>query len=139
MADTRLVDYYAVLSIPPTADLMGIENAYAHLSDALATRVDVDDSSREALFRLNEAYGVLSKPEVRREYDRVYFSKEIALQREREKREERKRRWMGNILVGALVAMILFQAAVLYYVGRDSFDGAVDNVVDPLVPNGAGD
>lgn len=137
MAESRIVDYYAVLSVPPTADLMGIENAYAHLSDELATRVSVDDSSREALFRLNEAYGVLAKPEMRREYDRAYFSKDIAIAEAAIKRVERNRRWQANLLVGALGLVVLVQAVALAYVGRDQIGPVVDAVVGPLLPGNA--
>ena len=35
MAEAKLMDYYAVLNLPPKADLSGIENAYARLSDDL--------------------------------------------------------------------------------------------------------
>ncbi len=137
MAESRIVDYYAVLAVPPTADLMGLENAYAHLSDELATRVTVDDSSRDALFRLNEAYGVLSKPDMRREYDRVYFSKEIATAEAAIKRVERNRRWQANLLVGALGLVVLVQAVALAYVGQDQLGAVVDAVVGPLLPGNA--
>lgn len=138
MAETRIVDYYAVLAIPATADLMGIENAYAHLSDELATRVSIDDSSHEALFRLNDAYSVLSKPDMRREYDRVYFSKDIAIAEAVIRSEAKKKRWMSNVLVGALGLVVLVQAVALAYVGWDQIGSIVDTVVGPLLPGGAG-
>jgi hypothetical protein len=138
VAETRIVDYYAVLAVPPTADLMGIENAYAHLSDELATRVTVDDTSRSALFRLNEAYKVLSKPELRTEYDHVYFSKDIAVAEAVMRTEARKKRWMANTLVGALGLVVLVQAVALAYIGRDQLQPLVDVVIGPLLPGDAG-
>ena len=138
MAETRIVDYYAVLAIPSTADLRGIENAYAHLSDELATRVSVDDTSRDALFRLNQAYGVLSKPELRVEYDHAYFSKDIAIAEAVMRIEARKKRWMANTLVAALGLIVLAQAGVLAYVARDQLGPLVDVIVGPLLPGDAG-
>ena len=138
MAETRIVDYYAVLAIPPTADLMGVENAYAHLSDELATRVSVDDTSRDALFRLNQAYRVLSKPELRTEYDHAYFSKDIDIAEAVMRIEARRKRWMANTLVAALGLIVLVQAGVLAYVGRDQLGPLVDVIVGPLLPGDAG-
>ena len=138
MAETRIVDYYAVLAIPPTADLMGIENAYAHLSDELATRVTVDETSRDALFRLNQAYKVLSKPELRTEYDHAYFSKDIAIAEAVMRTEVRRKRWMANTLLAALGLIVLVQAGVLAYVGRDQLGPVVDVIVGPLLPGDAG-
>jgi len=35
VSDAKLIDYYAVLNLPPKSDLSGVENAYARLSDDL--------------------------------------------------------------------------------------------------------
>ena len=74
MAEAKLIDYYAVLNLPPKADLSGVANAYARLSDDLMRIGEHDETAKEGMKRLNEAYAVLSKPELRREYDRAFFS-----------------------------------------------------------------
>ena len=93
MAEAPLIDYYAILNLPPKADLLGIENAYARLSDDLAVRGGVDETAEAALERVNEAYSVLSKPELRRVYDRAFFATEIA---EAERRGSRTRTAPGR-------------------------------------------
>ena len=45
MAEAILTDYYAVLNLPHDADLIGIENAYARLSDELAMGTNLDASA----------------------------------------------------------------------------------------------
>lgn len=120
MADAPpLIDYYAVLNLPPRADLAGIENAYARLSDELVKRAEVDETSQDALNKVNEAYSVLSKPEIRRAYDQEFFAHEIA-ETERTRRAELRRKvWMSRMLVGALAVIVLVQAAALAWLGRD--------------------
>ena len=78
MPDRTIADYYSVLNLPPHADLAGVENAYARLSDELAHMGEMDDACAEALQRLNEAYAVLSRPELRREYDSIFLAAERA-------------------------------------------------------------
>lgn len=117
MSEAPLVDYYATLNLPPRADLVGIENAYARLSDDLAVRGHVDDTVDVALERLNEAYSVLSKPELRRVYDRAFFAKEIADAERTARSEMRRRNFVAAALVGGLCLIVLAQAAVLVYLG----------------------
>lgn len=123
MAKGELIDYYGLLNLPPRADLMGIENAYARISDDLAKQMHVDDTSQDALKRVNEAYAVLSKPELRREYDRVFFSKEIAAAEKAAQDELRRRAWKERVLVGALLVIVAGQAAMLLYIGWDQITG----------------
>jgi curved DNA-binding protein CbpA len=117
VAEAPLIDYYAILNLPPKADLLGIENAYARLSDDLAVRGGVDETAEAALERVNEAYSVLSKPELRRVYDRAFFAREIA-EAEREARSlERRRAIASGLLIGALGLVVVAQAALLTYIG----------------------
>jgi curved DNA-binding protein CbpA len=117
VAEANLIDYYAILSLPPRADLMGIENAYARLSDDFARQMEVDDTSKEALVRLNEAYSVLSRPELRREYDRAFFRRELDALERQEKWAHRRRMLAEKTLLGALVGIVAAQAGVLLYLG----------------------
>ncbi|MEP7262643.1 MAG: DnaJ domain-containing protein [Usitatibacter sp.] len=119
MAKGDLIDYYGILNLPPRADLMGVENAYARISDDLAKQIAVDDGSKLALVRVNEAYSVLSKPELRREYDRVFFSREIAASQKAEEAALRRKLMKERILIGALVLIVAGQGAMLAYVGWD--------------------
>lgn len=117
MADAALIDYYAILNLPPRADLPGVENAYARLSDELARRMEIDETSADALKRVNEAYSILSRPELRREYDRAFFAKEIAEAERLWHRAERRRLLAGRLMMAALIGIIGVQAAVLVYIG----------------------
>lgn len=114
-----MVDYYAILNLPPTADLTGIDNAYARLSAELAERSEVDETSVNALQRVNEAYAVLSKPNLRIEYDSIFFKAEIDRQEQMAESADRRRRLMGNMIVGALVLLVAAEAAGLAYLARD--------------------
>jgi len=105
-----------MLNLPPTADLMGVENAYARLSDELAGRMEFDDTAGDALRRLNEAYSVLSKPELRREYDRVFLARELEETERRLLVEQRKRRLLGRVMVGGLICIMLVQVVALGYI-----------------------
>ncbi len=119
MAEAALVDYYAILNLPPRADLAGIENAYARISDDLALRGAEDEACHVALSRVNEAYAVLSKPELRRAYDREFFSKEIAEAERLRRAELRRKSIVSGILIGALGLIVMVQAGVLIYIGWD--------------------
>ncbi len=119
MTTPNLIDYYKVLAVPPDADLIGIENAYVRLSDELVKHADDDDETDSALARLNEAYTVLANPETRRKYDRLLFSAEYEALERRLQAEVRRRRIARNIIVGALMLVVLGQAAALAYLGRD--------------------
>ena len=124
MAKGELIDYYGILNLPPRADLMGVENAYARISDDLAKQMVVDENSKEALNRANEAYSVLSKPELRREYDRVFFSREIAASQKADEAALRRKLMKERILIGALVLVVAGQGAILAYVGWDQLSAS---------------
>jgi len=123
MAEAKLMDYYAVLNLPPRADLSGIENAYARLSDDLMKQSEDDETYRDAMQKLNEAYAVLSKPELRREYDRAFFKGELERLEREARAAQRRRNAAGNILVGALALVVAVQAAALVYLGWGAVTG----------------
>jgi curved DNA-binding protein CbpA len=125
----RIVDYYAVLNLPATADLEGIENAYTRLSQELARQIAGDETAALALERLNDAYSVLGHPNQRREYDKVYFSKEIAEFHAQQESARRRQRFTSGIIVSALGLVVLGQSAVLIYMGRDYIATAADIVL----------
>jgi len=132
VAQRRIVDYYAVLNIPSTADLNGIENAYARLSEELARQIPEDETAAVALKRLNEAFMVLSRPENRREYDKLYFSKEIADYHAARSAARRRRTIVSSILVGSLLLLVTAQSVVLAYLGREYVASAVDLLQRPF-------
>lgn len=113
-----LIDYYALLNLPPKADLGGVENAYARISDELVKRSEIDDTCHDALAKVNEAYSVLSKPELRRAYDREFFRNEIIEAERQLLAEARRRELMSRILVGVLALIVAVQAAALVYIGH---------------------
>lgn len=137
MAEQKLVDYYSILNLPPRADLQGIENAYARLSDEFAHRMDVDETSGAALHRLNEAYSVLSRPELRREYDRVYFNREREMAEQRTAARERRREAMRRTLVYSLSAVVTLQLVALVAIGHGEILDAAQAVISPLLPGDA--
>jgi curved DNA-binding protein CbpA len=107
LAATKVVNYYAMLNLPPTADLVGVENAYARLSDEFAGRMEFDDTAVDGLRRLNEAYSVLSKPDLRREYDRVFLAAE---QTNGGCSRTTEATLLARLMVGTLVAIVLLQS-----------------------------
>lgn len=123
MSDARLIDYYAVLNLPPKSDLSGVENAYARLSDDLMKQSEHDETAREAMQRLNEAYAVLSKPELRRGYDRAFFKGELDRLEKETRALQRRRNMAGNLLIGALGLIVAVQAGALLYLGWDNATG----------------
>ena len=123
MAEANLMDYYAVLNLPPKADLSGIENAYARLSDDLMKQSEQDDTFRDAMQKLNEAYAVLSKPELRRDYDRAFFRGELERLEKEAKALQRRRSLAGNMMVAALGLIVAVQAGALLYLGGDAVTG----------------
>lgn len=132
MAEVRLVDYYSVLNLPHTADLTGVENAYARISDELAQLTEVDDECREALERVNEAYAVLSKPELRRGYDAVFLAKEREAEQRKWAATVRRRVWVQRAIIAALGLVVVAQAGVLVYIGWDEVSDAVGMVTGAL-------
>ena len=123
MAEAKLMDYYAVLNLPPRADLSGIENAYARLSDDLMKQAEDDESYRDAMQKLNEAYAVLSKPELRREYDRAFFKGELERLEREARAAMRRKNAAGNLLVAALGLVVAVQMGGLIYLGGDAVTG----------------
>ncbi len=134
MANPRIVDYYAVLAIPPNADLIGIEAAYTRLSDELVRRSNVDETANTALDRLNEAYDVLANPETRRQYDGVLFQTEIEILRRQQEKEDRRRWLVRASIFAALTSIVVLQSVVLLWLGWDYIDSAVASVMGPLWP-----
>jgi len=123
VAEAKLIDYYAVLNLPPKADLSGVANAYARLSDDLMRIGEHDETAKEGMKRLNEAYAVLSKPELRREYDRAFFSAELQRLERETRAVERRKAMASGLLIGALGLVVAAQAAALLYMGWDSATG----------------
>jgi curved DNA-binding protein CbpA len=132
VSDAKLMDYYAVLNLPPRADLSGIENAYARLSDDLMKQAEEDVSYREAMQTLNEAYAVLSKPELRREYDRAFFRGELERIEREARAMQRRRNIAGNVMVAALGLVVAVQAGALVYLGGDAVTGLFASITDSL-------
>jgi len=125
VAESNLIDYYAILSLPPRADLMGIENAYARLSGDLARQMEMDETGKKALIRLNEAYSVLSRPELRREYDKAFFRRELEALERQEKWAHRRRMLAEKTLIAALGGIVAVQAGFLLYLGWDDATGLI--------------
>ena len=132
MAEAKLMDYYAVLNLPPRADLSGIENAYARLSDDLMKQSEDDETYRDAMQKLNEAYAVLSKPELRRDYDRAFFKGELERLEREARAAQRRRNLAGNVLVGALILIVAIQAGALLLLGGDAVTGLPASIADSL-------
>lgn len=132
MPEAALLDYYAVLNLPPKADLSGVANAYARLSDDLMKQSDDDGTYRDAMQKLNEAYAVLSKPELRREYDRAFFRAELERVEKEARAIRRRKSFAGNILVAGLGLIVAVQAGVLLYLGGGAVTGLFDAIVGGL-------
>ena len=138
MADTAVIDYYGILNLPSSADLLGIETAYARLSGELAQLSILDEGHRDALKRVNEAYAVLPTPKLRREYDTVFLSRERHAEIAARKRFVRRRQWMQRIVLSALLSVVIAQPGALAYLGREHVSEAANTVLGPLLPGDAG-
>lgn len=64
-----MANYYEILKIGPDSDIEAIKKAYRRL--AREVHPDKSGSNSEAFRRINEAYGILSNPEKRAEYDKI--------------------------------------------------------------------
>ncbi|MBI2765243.1 MAG: DnaJ domain-containing protein [Chloroflexi bacterium] len=137
MADANVVDYYSVLNLPPTADLAGIENAYARISDELAMLTTFDEGHRDALKRVNEAYSVLSHPKLRRDYDTFFLAEDRAAREREFRRRESRRTWMQRSIIGVLLLVVLVQIGTVAYLAREEVTSAAHVVLGPLAPNQA--
>jgi curved DNA-binding protein CbpA len=126
VSEVKLVDYYSILNVPTTADLVGIENAYARLSSDLMDRAEIDETYAEELSRLNEAFAVLGKPNLRADYDAVLFHDEIRARSRRQRSLERRRKLAANLIVGSVLLIVLAQVAVLGYMAVDRFPALLD-------------
>ncbi len=134
----KLVDYYAILAVPPDADLVGIENAYARISSELVAAMPHDETAAAALQRVNEAYAVLSKPEARRLYDQAFFAAEIAEEQRRLAAELRRQRIVQGLLAAALAAILGVQTVALAAIYWDRVVPVLRTVFGPLFPDIAG-
>lgn len=133
-----IVNYYAVLTLPPNADLNGIENAYARLSDELATAAGGDEDAAEHLAMVNEAYAVLSVPERRRKYDMELFRDRVEETERREHEAERRRTWLRAGIYAVFTAVVVAQLAALLVIGGDEVGEAARTIIGPLLPESAG-
>ncbi|MGD9932531.1 MAG: J domain-containing protein [Dehalococcoidia bacterium] len=117
--DTQIVDYYAVMNLPSSADFAGVDNAYARLSAELAQMGNVDGAAATALKRLNEAYGVLGRPERRRKYDEVFLARQREVELKAARAAFRRTAMMQWLVIGALGTILVTQGAFLAYIGRN--------------------
>ena len=132
MSDTRIIDYYAILNLPPYANFDGMENAYTRLSGDLVGLSPEDETAPLALERLNEAYAVLSHSGRRREYDQIYFSREIADIRGQDSARRRRQTIASTILTGGLLCVVIVQSVLLATVARNDVVEAFRYVFGPL-------
>ncbi|MCA9830538.1 MAG: DnaJ domain-containing protein [Dehalococcoidia bacterium] len=126
--DTHIVDYYAVMNLPTSADLAGVDNAYARLSSELAHLGNVDGAAATALKRLNEAYGVLGRPERRRKYDEVFLARQKELELKAARAAFRRTAMMQWFVIGALGAVLVTQGIFLAYIGRDEISSFLSSI-----------
>jgi curved DNA-binding protein CbpA len=89
---------------------------------------DDDGTYRDAMQKLNEAYAVLSKPELRREYDRAFFRAELERVEKEARAIRRRKSFAGNILVASLGLIVAVQAGVLLYLGGGAVTGLFDAI-----------
>lgn len=134
----KLVDYYAILAVPPDADLVGIENAYARISSELVAAMPHDETAAAALQRVNEAYAVLSNPEARRLYDQAFFANEIAEEQRRLAAELRRQRIVQGLLAAGLAVILGVQTVALAAIYWDRVVPVLRTVFGPLFPDIAG-
>lgn len=136
-AAAGVIDYYGLLNLPPSADLAGIENAYARISDELVELARLEDGHAVALKAVNEAYSVLSNPQLRRDYDRVFLAKQIDAQEREQRAFERRVLVRQRLLFGVMLLVVLAQAATLCYLARDPVMDVAHAVLGPLMPGAA--
>ena len=71
-------DYYRRLGVSPTGDDLAIKAAFRRLARRHHPDVALDKRSERRFRQILEAYEVLSDPERRRQYDRVYRDRKAA-------------------------------------------------------------
>ena len=87
MAEKR--DYYEVLGVDRGADDATLKKAYRKLAKKYHPDMNPGDKEAEAKFKeATEAYGVLSDPDKRRQYDRRYFRRPVRWRRKQKKSKQ---------------------------------------------------
>jgi curved DNA-binding protein CbpA len=90
------------------------------------------------LSRLNEAFAVLGKPNLRADYDAVLFHDEIRARSRRQRSLERRRKLAANLIVGSVLLIVLAQVAVLGYMAVDRFPALLDRFYPAASPRASG-
>lgn len=120
MTDTsELIDYYAILNLPHSATVTGVENAYTRLSSEFAVHAESDPEGEEAFRRLNEAYNVLSRADLRKQYDSVFLAEERRLEEQAERASDRMRGVTRLAIKAVIAAIVMVEAGALLYIARD--------------------
>ena len=126
-------DYYEILGVSRDAENGALKSAYRKL--ALQYHPDRNPNDAEASEKFkecSEAYAVLSKPELRREYDRAFFRAELERVEKEARAIRRRKSFAGNILVAGLGLIVAVQAGVLLYLGGGAVTGLFDAIVGGL-------
>jgi hypothetical protein len=82
-----LIDYYGILGISPNAQLSDVKKAYR--AKAIVSHPD-HGGNHEAMLHINEAYEILSNPELRRNYDEARLHQADQQARDRAQRDANK-------------------------------------------------
>ena len=114
-------NHYAILNLPTNADFVGVENAYARLSNELASQTWFDETATAQLMRVNQAYAVLSRPDLRTDYDKEFFSREI---KEKERLERRLLRHHRQKQLAATLAALAVLSGEVWLVSMALFGTA---------------
>lgn len=69
-----MIDYYAILEISPNALLEDIKYKYRKLAKKYHPDLNKDKNSESIFKTVNEAYNILSNPQKRYDYDKLYYS-----------------------------------------------------------------
>jgi len=74
--------YYARLGVEPSASAEAIKSAYRQLAKKLHPDIDRDAGAKARFQAINEAYGVLSDPDLRSAYDALQYTNPASQPRE---------------------------------------------------------